>query len=79
MERRIEDKVDAGDHALSVQINDVSTNLNTRITQVEAKVDRQWMKITWAVSIVGTVGAGLVWLVNNFHLFLAASRATGAQ
>jgi predicted nucleic acid-binding Zn-ribbon protein len=79
MERRIEDKVDAGDHALSVQIREVSTNLNTRITEVEGKVDKQWLKITWAVSIVGTVGAGLVWLVNNFHLFLAASRAAGGQ
>lgn len=77
MERRIEDKVDEGDQALSAQIQSVSTDLNARITEVEKKVDRQWLKITWAVSIVGTIGACLVWLANNFHLFLAASRAAG--
>lgn len=88
MEKRIEDRVDAGDQNLSKQITDVQLSLNARISSVESglkteiasiktNVDKQWIKITTAVTVIGTCGAALVWFLNNLPLFLAASKAAG--
>lgn len=55
MEKRIEDKVDAG-----------NTQLRISVTALEAKVDKQWLKITVALSAVGAVFAGVLWVLDFF-------------
>jgi len=72
MEKRIENQIRDTDSKLSAQITQVDkgsqerhATLNTRIESVETKLDKQWIKITTAITVVLVVLGGFAWLVNN--------------
>lgn len=71
MEHRIEKKVEEGDKALAHQISELST----KFVNLEGKVDRMWLKISVAVSVIGTVLVLLGWLLDRLPGVLAVTRS----
>lgn len=74
MEKRIEDQIEATDRTLSKQIQEVSTDLGTKINAVSGEVktlrtdlDKQWLKITFAVVGVIAAAGTIMWLLDFFN------------
>lgn len=65
MEKRIEKQVEGTDRKLSEQLGNLNTVLNRRIDQVESKVDRVWIKITTAMTVVFVVAGLVAWILAN--------------
>jgi uncharacterized FlaG/YvyC family protein len=80
MEKRIEDKVDHTDRALSEQITQVSTDLNAKITEsntnlnakfssLEGEVKRQWVKITATITAIVAFAGVVTWVLQTAKVF----------
>ena len=80
MEKRIEDKVDHTDRALSEQIAQVSTdlnakitesntNLNTKLSSLEGEVKRQWVKITATITAIVAFAGVVTWVLQTAKVF----------
>lgn len=65
MEKRIEKQVEGTDRKLSEQLGNLNTVLNRRIDQVETKVDKVWIKITTAITVIIMVAGMVAWAVDN--------------
>jgi len=72
MEKRIENQIIETDRQLSRQIAQVDNgakerhaSLNARIDGVEGKLDKQWIKIVTAVTVVMVLLGGLAWAIDN--------------
>jgi len=72
MEKRIENQIRETDRQLSHQISQVDAgskerhaSLKTQIDAVEGKLDKQWVKITTAITVVILLLGGLAWVIDN--------------
>ena len=65
MEKRIEKQMEATDRKLSEQVSSMNATLNRRIDQVEGKVDKAWIKVTTAVSVILFVAGLIAWVIDN--------------
>ena len=71
MEHRIEKKVEEGDRDLPKQISELSI----KFTGLETKVDKMWLKIAGAVSIIGLIVVIIGLLLDRWAALSAVARA----